>query len=70
MDVLLQSMLPVASVAEETADGTSGAEHCPRVGGRIGRMMNLCCGRPRRGPPVLTWETSTDPGRGVGLSDQ
>ena len=25
----------------------------------------MCCGHPRRGPPLLKWETSTDPGRGL-----
>ena len=96
IEVLLQSMLPVASVAEDKvhppADRREPTDFfraerrtlqlhcvliwmrhfrsCHRVGGRIGWTMNLCCGRPQRGPPVIKLETSTDPGRGVSLPDK
>ena len=82
IEVLLQSMLLVASVVEDKVcppadrreptcpDLDESFSSCHRVGGRIGWTMNLCWGRPRRGPPVIKRETSTDPGRGVSLPDQ
>ena len=43
---------------------------CHGDGRRIGRMMNLSYDRLRGGLTVFEWETSADPGRGVGHPDQ